>query len=220
MIAIGVVPDRRPRRARRVRRRRSSRPRPNTTGGVDDLPAPAGVRVRRRGADRHRGDRDGRPGVPAARSEERRARPSRSMAGAPRPSCSSGITFLADRTSRIVPRRARTSRRSSPRSPRPVFGDSIAFFLFQAFTALLLFLAANTSFAAFPRLARGPRRGWLLPAPVRLPRRPPGVLDGHRRCWASIAGLARGRGRRRDPRADPALRGRRVHRLHDQPGRA
>src|SRR4029079_15108969 len=35
-----------------------------------------------------------------------------------------------------------------------VFGSgSIAFYLFQAFTALLLFLAANTSFAAFPRLA-------------------------------------------------------------------
>jgi amino acid transporter len=34
-----------------------------------------------------------------------------------------------------------------------VFGDgSIAFYLFQLFTALLLFLAANTSFAAFPRL--------------------------------------------------------------------
>jgi amino acid transporter len=32
-------------------------------------------------------------------------------------------------------------------------GDSIGFYLFQAFTALLLFLAANTSFAAFPRLA-------------------------------------------------------------------
>ncbi len=35
-----------------------------------------------------------------------------------------------------------------------VYGDgTIPFFLFQAFTALLLFLAANTSFAAFPRLA-------------------------------------------------------------------
>ena len=36
---------------------------------------------------------------------------------------------------------------------RIIYGDSIAFFAFQAFTALLLFLAANTSFAAFPRLA-------------------------------------------------------------------
>ena len=35
-----------------------------------------------------------------------------------------------------------------------VFGaDSFGFYTFQAFTALLLFLAANTSFAAFPRLA-------------------------------------------------------------------
>ena len=34
-----------------------------------------------------------------------------------------------------------------------VFGTSVLFYLFQAFTALLLFLAANTSFAAFPRLA-------------------------------------------------------------------
>src|SRR5206468_7763329 len=35
-----------------------------------------------------------------------------------------------------------------------VYGDdSLPFFLFQAFTALLLFLAANTSFNAFPRLA-------------------------------------------------------------------
>ena len=36
---------------------------------------------------------------------------------------------------------------------RHVYGDTIGFYLFQAFTALLLFLAANTSFAAFPRLA-------------------------------------------------------------------
>lgn len=33
-----------------------------------------------------------------------------------------------------------------------VYGSGIPFYLFQAFTALLLFLAANTSFNAFPRL--------------------------------------------------------------------
>ena len=33
-----------------------------------------------------------------------------------------------------------------------VYGDGILFYLFQGFTALLLFLAANTSFNAFPRL--------------------------------------------------------------------
>ena len=36
---------------------------------------------------------------------------------------------------------------------RYVYGDGVAFYLFQAFTALLLFLAANTSYNAFPRLA-------------------------------------------------------------------
>ncbi len=35
---------------------------------------------------------------------------------------------------------------------RAVYGDGVMFYLFQAFTALLLFLAANTSFNAFPRL--------------------------------------------------------------------
>jgi amino acid transporter len=33
-----------------------------------------------------------------------------------------------------------------------VYGDGVPFYLFQSFTALLLFLAANTSFNAFPRL--------------------------------------------------------------------
>ena len=36
---------------------------------------------------------------------------------------------------------------------RTIYGDSVAFYAFQGFTALLLFLAANTSFAAFPRLS-------------------------------------------------------------------
>lgn len=35
---------------------------------------------------------------------------------------------------------------------RQVYGDGVPFYLFQAVTALLLFLAANTSFNAFPRL--------------------------------------------------------------------
>jgi amino acid transporter len=35
---------------------------------------------------------------------------------------------------------------------RGVYGDGLLFYLFQAFTAVLLFLAANTSFNAFPRL--------------------------------------------------------------------
>ena len=188
----------------------------NATAGRDDLPAPAGVRRRRRRPDRHRGDRDRRPGVPAARGEERGQDPA-AMAGV-LAILFIGITFLARRTSRIIPRRPE-KQTVIAQVAATVFGNSILFFLFQAFTALLLFLAANTSFAAFPRLAavlaedgffprqfafRGDRlafsMGIVLPG---LDRR----LAGHRR-------------RRPDPRADPAVRGRRVHRLHDQPGRA
>ena len=35
---------------------------------------------------------------------------------------------------------------------RAVYGDGVTFYLFQTFTALILFLAANTIFNAFPRL--------------------------------------------------------------------
>ena len=61
-----------------------------------------------------------------------------------------GITFLAS-SYHIVP----STRKQTviAQIVDHVYGDTIGFYLFQAFTALLLFLAANTSFAAFPRLA-------------------------------------------------------------------
>ena len=63
-----------------------------------------------------------------------------------------GITFVAQLRDR-ADRRARRPRRSSARSPRSRSGtDRRLFYLFQAFTALILFLAANTSYNAFPRL--------------------------------------------------------------------
>jgi amino acid transporter len=61
-----------------------------------------------------------------------------------------GITFLATQYHIVpidVPKQTVISQIA-----RHVYGDSILFFLFQAFTALLLFLAANTSYNAFPRL--------------------------------------------------------------------
>ena len=61
-----------------------------------------------------------------------------------------GITFLASSYHILPidePRQTVISQIS-----RHVYGDTIGFYLFQAFTALLLFLAANTSYNAFPRL--------------------------------------------------------------------
>jgi amino acid transporter len=64
-----------------------------------------------------------------------------------------GITFLASNFG-ILPIDEPVKQTVVAQVAGRVFGDSsIGFYLFQAFTALLLFLAANTSFAAFPRLA-------------------------------------------------------------------
>ena len=60
-----------------------------------------------------------------------------------------GITFLAAEF-HILPSHGQTV---IAQIANHVYGDSVGFYLFQSFTALLLFLAANTSFAAFPRLA-------------------------------------------------------------------
>jgi amino acid transporter len=64
-----------------------------------------------------------------------------------------GITFVADSYG-IVPIDEPTKRTVISQVAAAVFGDaSIGYYLFQAFTALILFLAANTSYNAFPRLA-------------------------------------------------------------------
>ena len=63
-----------------------------------------------------------------------------------------GITFVADSFG-IVPVDVPTTRTVISQVAATIYGDgSIWFYLFQAFTALILFLAANTSYNAFPRL--------------------------------------------------------------------
>jgi amino acid transporter len=64
-----------------------------------------------------------------------------------------GITFIADRLGVVAIDQPATKTVISQVAAR-IFGDgTLPFYLFQAFTALILFLAANTSFNAFPRLA-------------------------------------------------------------------
>jgi amino acid transporter len=62
-----------------------------------------------------------------------------------------GITFLAVNFA-IIPIEFPEKQTVIAQVARTVYGDGFAFYLFQGFTALLLFLAANTSFNAFPRL--------------------------------------------------------------------
>lgn len=64
-----------------------------------------------------------------------------------------GITFVADSFG-IVPVDEPTKKTVISQVAATVFGGgSLPFYLFQTFTALILFLAANTSYNAFPRLA-------------------------------------------------------------------
>jgi amino acid transporter len=62
-----------------------------------------------------------------------------------------GITFLAVNFA-ILPIEFPEKKTVIAQVAQTVYGDGVLFYLFQAFTALLLFLAANTSFNAFPRL--------------------------------------------------------------------
>jgi len=63
-----------------------------------------------------------------------------------------GITFVADSFG-IVPIDGEAPKTVISQVAGVAFGDnSVPFYLFQAFTALILFLAANTSYNAFPRL--------------------------------------------------------------------
>ncbi|HEX7949549.1 MAG TPA: APC family permease [Candidatus Limnocylindrales bacterium] len=64
-----------------------------------------------------------------------------------------GITFVADRFGVVAIDFPTTKTVISQVAALAYGPDSIWFYLFQAFTALILFLAANTSFNAFPRLA-------------------------------------------------------------------
>ena len=123
---------------------------PLGAGGAVDLPPAEGVRRRVRRADRRRGDRERRARVQAAGGEERREHDDRDGDPARHP-----VHRHHDR--RRTPtrscRRSATSRRRSRSSRRACFGaGTLLFVLFQAATALILFLAANTSFNAFPRL--------------------------------------------------------------------
>jgi amino acid transporter len=64
-----------------------------------------------------------------------------------------GITFVANQYG-IVPILEPTKRTVISQVAAVVYGEkSIGFYLFQGFTTLILFLAANTSYNAFPRLA-------------------------------------------------------------------
>ena len=208
-------PDRRLRRAGRVlRRARSTRP-ARASRPVGDPPA-SGVRGGCRGPHRNGGDRDRCAGIRAARGEERRHDARRHGRTARRPVHRPHVPGgqLRDHPPRGAgeadgdqPDRGQGLRRGLDpilpvpgvhrAPPRP---------------------GREHELQRVPAAACDPRARRVRAPPVLVPRRPPRVqLRDHRP----------GRGRRvphlalpgRDPPPDPAVRRRRVHRLHDQPVR-
>ena len=197
---------------------RPSRTRCRSAREVDRHPAAAqGVRRRLGRPDRRRGDRQRRAGVQAARSEERREHDDRDgdparhpVRRADRRSPSSTACARPRRAApSVVALAAQTAFGEGSRAVRRLRGVS---------TALILFLAANTSFNAFPRLAA------ILAEDGYMPRQFSFRGDRLAYSWGIVL-LAGGRlraalgVRRRHPRADPALLGRRVRVLHAEPAR-
>ena len=175
MIAVGVVPDRRARRGRDVRPGRSS-PRPGRPSSpLTVAPAPAGVRGRRRGPDRHRGDRHGRA-RPSSRPRRRtRRRPSRSW-----PACSASCSS-GSRSSPSTSGSPRSSSRRSRRSSRQVAQRGVRRRLDPVLPVPGVHGAPAVprrehELQRVPAAPGDPRRGRPHAAPVRVPRRPPRVL--------------------------------------------
>ena len=129
-----------------------------------------------------------------------------------------GITFVADSFG-IVPIDEPVKVTVISQVAAIVFGSgSIGFYLFQTFTALILFLAANTSYNAFPRLAAILARDGYMPRQF--------SFKGDRLAFnagivilsvVAIALLVIFGGDTHAPH--PPLLGRRVRVLHPQPGR-
>ena len=99
-----------------------------------------------------------------------------------------------------------------------VFGaDSFGFYTVPGVHRAAAVPRGEHVLCGLPAPRRRARHRRLLPPPVQLPRRPVGVLDGHRRVGAR-GGDAGGGRQRRDARSHSAVRGRRLHRLHDLAG--
>ncbi|MGH2722387.1 MAG: APC family permease, partial [Actinomycetota bacterium] len=107
-------------------------------------------------------------GVPAfRRPESRNAAATLTVLGVLLTFLFLGITVLAD-AYRVDPHLIEQGQTVTSQIARRVFGDGSALFLLtQVFTALILFLAANTSYADFPRLASILSRDRYLPVVLR-----------------------------------------------------
>ena len=196
-----------------VRSRRSSRAPAQTGGTLGLFLILQGLLVGRGRAHRRRGDLQRRARVPAAGAEERgdHARVDGRSSSARSSSASRCSPTTSSRT------RATTETVISQMG-RAVFGSGPLYVVLQFATAAILMLAANTAYADFPRLSSIIARDGYLPR--QFANRGDRLVFSNGIVFLAVAaGVAHRRLRRPHQRADPALRGRRVHLVHAVPGR-
>ena len=154
--------------------RRSGPPVAHATTALDVVPGPARLLVGLHGVDRRGGDLQRRARVPSARGPQRRHH--HGMDGGILGVLFLGISALASALG-LTPRDDQTV---VSQLARALFGDGLFYYLIQGSTMLILVLAANTSFADFPRLSSLLARDRYAPAPVPHAGRPARVLERHR----------------------------------------
>ena len=98
-------------------------------------------------------------------------------------------------------------------------GRHWAYYIVSLTITVVLALAANTSFGGLPDPGQPAGTGQLPPPPLLPAGRPTGLCQRHLGARRAVRRLAHRR-RREHQRADPALRHRRVHRVHALPERA
>ena len=183
-----------------------------TLGADQPLPAHAGVLLGRRRAVGRRGRLERRARVPAP--EPRNASTTLMWMGLILGGCFFGLSVLAFHLKPIPQENGETVLSIMGAG---VFGSgSLMYYLLQFSTFAILILAANTAYADFPRLSSIIARDGFLPRQL--------ANRGDRLVFSNgvivLAGAGRRahrRVRRRHVGADPALRSRRVHRVHAQP---
>ena len=183
-------------------------------GAAQPVPGPAGVLLGCDGAHGGRGDRQRRPGLSASPGEERRHDPRdhgrHDGHDVPRDHRPHGAARRSrEPRDRGVPLRALPDRRDGVR-------PDVLLLPPQGLTAGILILAANTSYQDFPRLSSILARDRFMPSQFR--NRGDRLVFSNGIIVLSAGGERPGLRVRRGPHPlDPALRRRRLHRLHPVP---
>ena len=172
-VGLGPIPDRLAGHRRRSADRWNGCTLPKA---ITLVPDPARLCQRHDGADRRGGHLQRHHRLQGAAQPQRRHHPDLDV-------CHPGHAVPGHHASwpgRSAPFPLKRKRSSRSWPARSIAGRGVLYLATIAATTVILIMAANTSFADFPRLSALHAGGWLLAAPAHLPGQPAGLLAGHR----------------------------------------